>query len=50
MKVCNGCGGVVDKDCHHPIECEQIARLEADYHPLQQGSDINHEKLEQTTS
>jgi len=22
--ICNGCGGVVGRDCYNPIECEQI--------------------------
>lgn len=26
MKICNGCGGYVGRDCFNPIECEQIAR------------------------
>lgn len=25
MATCNGCGGVVGRDCWNPIECEQIA-------------------------
>jgi uncharacterized protein YceH (UPF0502 family) len=25
MATCNGCGGVVGRDCWNPVECEQIA-------------------------
>lgn len=23
--ICNGCGGVVNRDCYNPQECEEIA-------------------------
>jgi uncharacterized protein YceH (UPF0502 family) len=26
MAICNGCGGVVGRDCFNPQECEWIAR------------------------
>jgi len=29
--ICNGCGGVVGRDCYNPIECEQItSQMNAD--------------------
>lgn len=26
MSICNGCGGVVGRDCYNPQECEWISR------------------------
>lgn len=26
MSICNGCGGVVGRDCFNPQECEWISR------------------------
>lgn len=26
MQICNGCGGVLGRDCFNPRECEQISQ------------------------
>lgn len=26
MAICNGCGGVIGRDCFNPIECESISQ------------------------
>lgn len=32
MATCNGCGGVIGRDCFNPVECEQIAlSIDRDY-------------------
>lgn len=30
--VCNGCGGIVGRDCFNPSECEWIARQQEAQH------------------
>lgn len=35
MATCNGCGGLVGRDCFNPVECEWISRQQ-ELHYLQQ--------------
>lgn len=28
MNICNGCSGIIGKDCFNPQECEEIAMRE----------------------
>lgn len=36
MAICNGCGGIVGRDCFNPQECEWISRdIEAQHYAQQ---------------
>lgn len=34
MALCNGCGGVVGRDCYNPQECEEICRSKAEQYDI----------------
>lgn len=38
MATCDGCGGVVGRDCFNPVECAQIA------HQMEQGQRMSLEQ------
>lgn len=45
MAICNGCGGVVGKDCFNPQECEWIAHDQERH--LHRQHDLESQHLEQ---
>lgn len=40
--ICNGCGGVVGRDCYNPRECEQITHSQ-EHSLMIELQQLNHE-------
>jgi hypothetical protein len=46
MATCNGCGGIIGRDCFNPQECEWISRSMEIDHAVKQEKDRQYREIE----